>query len=196
MDKQTEIGKAAQEAAGLVDFSIAKLQEFFTAVEGVLQQYGGDVVDLGLAVLRIDAASQLLVPIFLVTTLPILLYKLWNYKVECTDDLSGLVIAVETNYVDRKRTQDLMIHRAFGVSSSCVIGNIAQVEKARLLESKPYGGPSPWKVSDLGDWAVFMFIAISTITIALVISLYNLINLWAWIGMFYPEAYAVHKILL
>lgn len=31
---------------------------------------------------------------------------------------------------------------------------------------------------------------------AIPISLINLVDLWAWVGIFYPELYAVHKFLL
>jgi hypothetical protein len=44
------------------ELAFDKMEGYFTAAQGVIEKYGGDVATLGLNALRIDAASTLVVP--------------------------------------------------------------------------------------------------------------------------------------
>lgn len=144
-EKTTEAGKAAQEVVEVVtttvspltEFSLDKMEKFFAAAEKVLAQYGGDAVDLGLNVLRIDALSILL------------------------PSLLGVCVGV-----------------VLMVQALKVIPTI-DFDKAITAKQAMFGFLSP-----LLCLPIF------------VENLPDATNLWAWVGTFYPELYAVHKFLL
>lgn len=138
-EKTTEVGKVVQEVADTVQDQMAT---YFDAAKAVMEQYGGDVVDLGLNVLRIEAISELSIFIML----PVLAYGFYK------------------------------------------AGNkIMALHKAELLKEKRYY--DGWiGVVALLSWGVTASLAVSSVI--------GLFNIWAWVGMFYPELYAVHKFLL
>lgn len=144
-DKQTEVGQAVQEVADtiedkattLTEFSMDKMEGFFDAAQKVLQQYGGDAVDLGLNVLRIDAFSQL---------------------------LPG-VLALCVLFLTLKVANPIVKFKQADADNDSIAGIVGVLGCVSLL-------------------------------IAGVVTFANLFNVWAWVGLFYPEIYAVHKFLL
>jgi len=47
-----------------------------------------------------------------------------------------------------------------------------------------------------GDTVMFVFLGYITSCCLAVVAVIGIFNLWAWVGMFWPELYAVHKFLL
>ena len=141
-EKTTEVGKAAQEVAEVVQ---DQMSAYFDAAKAIMEQYGGDVVNLGLNVLRIEAASELITP------------------------LCFFLISSVTLFIGRK------IHKSIDKEKEkCK-------EENKHFDDGIYGAP-----------AIFYGVG----TLVGVISTIALIDLWAWVGIFYPELYAVHKFLL
>lgn len=117
-----------------VEFAFDKIEQYFDAAKQIIEQYGGDVAELGLMALRIDAISNLL-PGILCIILARPLYKVW------------------------KKLSD-------------------------------------YEESALGD-RIFSFIFGGIVGfITVLITFLSLANIWYWVGIFYPELYAVYKMVL
>ncbi len=50
----------SKETKETVEFAFDKMEQYFDAAKGVIEQYGGDVAELGLMALRVDAISSLM----------------------------------------------------------------------------------------------------------------------------------------
>lgn len=111
-----------------------KLLQYITATEELLAKYGGDVADLALNVLRIDAAGNLLVGFALL----------------------GVLLTIALN-----------------------IKKVAALERAAT-----------------GNSAATVIFGIITLTTTGIFTTAKLFNIWNWVGLFWPEAYAVHKFIL
>ena len=128
----------SNETKEVVELTFDKLEQYFEAAKGVIEQYGGDVAEVGLNVLRIEAISEIFFPLavilFLFASLPLMIrFGKWiNQK--AIDDRS-----------------------------------------------------EPWEM---------IYIVHILLGIFFLIQLVSLLNLWAWVGIFYPELYAVHKFIL
>jgi hypothetical protein len=117
-----------------------KIDEYMNAAKTVIETYGGDVADLGLLALRVEAGSEIFLPLLLsfglLFMIPLMIRtgkKIWEVqKEQSTYEVSAVFLYV--------------FHLAWG---GFLFGNIFQA-----------------------------------------------LNLWAWVGLFYPEAYAVHLFLL
>lgn len=69
-----------------------------------------------------------------------------------------------------------------------------------LIMLKPAVVTAKWSIEkqkgdSSGQWCFILFIHAGLVAFALHI-IAELINLWAWVGIFYPELYAVHKFIL
>lgn len=126
---------AATEATEALEFTFDKIEGYFGKVQEVVEKYGGDVANLGLNVLRIDAASHLISPLILF-----------------------LVLLCFVKYVLRY---------------------------IRHIHSLGY--ENPW---------VFLQAFPIGYGISLSFQISELANIWSWVGIFYPELYAVYKFLL
>lgn len=62
---EEEKQKAVDSAKDVLGFAADKMEQYFEAAKQVLEQYGPDAVDLGLAALRVEAASELVLPLAL-----------------------------------------------------------------------------------------------------------------------------------
>jgi len=111
-----------------------KMAQYMEAAQNIITQYGGDVAELGLNVLRVEALTQI---------------------------IPGIVLLILA-YPYYKIVSALYLH---------------EVEKTGDgIASAIFGG---------------------ALGIGLVIgTLISLFNIWAWVGLFYPEMYAVHLFLL
>jgi hypothetical protein len=118
----------------MIEFAFDKIEQYFDAAKLVIDQYGGDVADLALAALRIEAASTLATPLLL------LLLAYFLYRVA---------------------------KRIYGIEKD-----------------------------ETGDGQFTLMFGTPIIAALFVLGVFKLINVWAWVGIFYPELYAVHKFLL
>lgn len=182
--------KEIVEAAGVevAKFAIDKLDSYFMAAQEVITKYGGDAVDLGLMALRVDAASQLILPFILALVFSFVAVKLYRAQ----DSLGGrywdkatVAAAVAKDY-NSKTHADLTICRSlFGCGTTNKL-------------------PSGWddmpdKIEKADQWPeirVFLAAMSAVFSTMTVFSIGQLVNIWAWAGIFYPEVYAVHKFLL
>jgi len=130
--------EAAQAATATVSSISDGLDKYFDAAAEIISKYGGDVAELGLNVLRIDAVSVLIGPIVF---------------------LSVLLYGVPT-----------------------VLQFCKNIYKWQTDE--PHNPYSLLYVIPCGYVVVLAHVAGQAL------------NVWAWVGLFYPEVYAVHKFLL
>jgi len=119
-----------------VEFAFDKIEQYFEAAKQVIEQYGGDVAELGLMALRVEAISCLL-PGLIIIILARPLYKVWK--------------------------------------------KIGDYEEAHS-----YGR----------DRGVTVVAGATIGAILLILTLVTLFNIWSWVGIFYPELYAVYKMVL
>jgi hypothetical protein len=72
------VSKSVSEAqlAG-TELAFDRMEGYFTAAQGVIEKYGGDVAALGLNALRIDAISEVLPPLLLIIVFSILIFKVF-----------------------------------------------------------------------------------------------------------------------
>lgn len=166
----------AQNATTLTEFSVNKLEQFFSIAEDVMQKYGGEAVDLGLNVLRIDALSRLLLPfvgvvvsiILIIVGIKYIIPEKRKYTKQFYDDLAA------KGYGRRSIAEDALygqLHRFAGQEEF----DVCLWSESRMVLGGIYG--------------------VITIIIA-ICSVINLLNIWYWIGIFYPEIYAVYKYIL
>lgn len=117
------------------EFVFEKMEQYFDAAKTVIEQYGGDVAELGLGALRVQAASEL------------------------APALAGILILIAIYCLRGKIKYEAEVNRSGG-------GAVAIV-------------------------ATLMVGAAS-----LIVTLEALLNIWAWVGIFYPELYAVYLFIL
>ncbi len=130
-------------AKEIVEFSFEKMEQYFGAAKNVIEQYGGDVAELGLMALRIQAASEIIMAIIMFSSV-FLLHKLIP---------DNLWVFAKKYYNDSDYVKNYEIYIPF------VIAYIFT-----------------------GAMSVIGFVA--------------LFNIWMWVGIFYPEIYAVHKFIM
>jgi len=130
-------------AEKVAEYGIDKFDQFLSAASKVMSQYGGDVAELGLNVLRVDAASNLVTPLVLL--------------------IVSLVYWVKVFPVHREWNMVRQEAGGYGSAENFVIGYCVPV----------------------------LIVACLTC-----LSVIGLLDAWIWIGIFYPEAYAVHLFLL
>ena len=133
------VEKTAPEAViAVTEVVFDRMEQYFDAAKHVIEQYGGDVAELGLNALRVGALSEILFPVVSTVFLLVLIkhalpaYR-WGAKPENNSNGLGFFIPL-------------------------FLG---------------------------GGHLLLLFLAIK----------YSL-NIWAWVGIFYPELYAVHKFIL
>lgn len=119
-----------------------KLEQYFQAATEVITKYGGQAVDLGLMVLRIEAGQGLVF------------------------GLCGLI-----------------------VGAYLLMGRYSPATLLKLCNDS-YGDGK-----DVVYFFGTLFSALGVV-IGFVMAAVNLFDIWNWIGIVYPEAYAVHKFLL
>lgn len=119
-----------------------KLEQYFNAAKEVLLEYGPDVAEFGLTVLRVEAAAELL---------PAIMY--------------AIIAFLLVKYADPRKL-------------------FARIKDIPKFDDARFG---------LGLLGTFSLAGIAT-SIFLVV--FYLLNVWAWVGIFYPEAYAVHYFLM
>jgi hypothetical protein len=135
--------KEIDTALPVTEFAFDKMEKYFDAAQEVIDNYGGDAVELGLNALRVDAAA-IIIPhlVFIIVALIFLKYLIPLMK-------TGWREGREDGWSD--------------FPAKCFAGTIS------------------------------VFAA----TIALLANITDAFNnIWAWVGIFYPELYAVHKFLL
>lgn len=130
------------------EFVFDKLEQYFEAARHVIEQYGGDAVNLGLAALRIEAASEL-IPAVVAFAIALFLWKKLNPFVQF-----GTAKAITEEEGDRYRNDEEVRFTLVGAVSALVI------------------------------------------FICVIVFFVNILNIWAWAGLFYPELYAVHQFVL
>ncbi len=191
-EKTTEAGKVAQEvadvveqkAANLTEFSMDKMEQFFDAAQKVLAQYGGDVAELGLNVLRIEAASELILPlVFVVAAIVVALNLRRMRSINCE------VLSILNKDYGARYSWDKDILKAHNLDPHACFSGLTQEQKDKVMAT---ASPAPFFADSNLPQAIT---GVATLVVGL-FSLSLLINLWAWVGIFYPELYAVHKFLL
>ena len=154
------VDQVAEKAGSLSDLGVEKLQAFFDLAEKVMAQYGGEAVDLGLNVLRIDAFSNMYGELIML-----------------------LVIAFTVKPVTA------FMKKWFADCTAAATYELLEegVERQRL-----------YHISRTWDLTLRVFFGWAMGGIYTAIALGNIVslNLWAWIGIFYPELYAVNKLVL
>lgn len=126
-----------KEALNETEFAFDKMEQYFTTAAGIVEKYGGDVAELGLMALRLDAASVILSP------------------------LTFLLIFIFVNIR--------------------ISPHIAQ----RIAAFKDPSDRLPSTIIHKG--IIYSGITLCTLEV---------MNMWAWAGIFYPELYAVHKFII
>lgn len=124
-----------------------KLVQYMDAAEKVITQYGGDAVNLGLNVLRIEAAGNLVVGIAWV----LLIWPLFK----------SVQAGLRTSDGEWRNKSTLveLLHEIDAEVPAVLLGTIGM-------------------------------------GVAIYQSLTSLFYIWNWVGIFWPEAYAVHKFLM
>jgi len=122
------------EATEVTEAVFGKMEEYFDAAKQVIETYGGDVADLGLNVLRIEAGAMLVLPLIaMVFLLSVVKYikrvNIWGFSADNNCDAPAVIVPLVVDAI-------------------------------------------------------------------VVFTVYKVFSIWAWVGLFYPELYAVHKFIL
>jgi hypothetical protein len=124
-----------------------KLVQYMDAAEQVITQYGGDAVNLGLNVLRIEAGGHIFIGALL-SYLSYIFYRIARVGLNATN---------------------------------------AQMREDNLFLEKVYESDS--------ETPCVIFGTVGTVVAAIFAGV-GLFDIWNWVGIFWPEAYAVHKFLM
>ena len=173
-----------------VEFAFDKMEQYFNAAKAVLDQYGGDVAEVGLNVLRIEAASELLAPLIATIIFGIIArIALKGFTVVDVEKIKReLRAACSKGYSSRGPFADFLLGQYFGSSADVNRGSKTPEDIDTAVRDNP-----SWV------WTINKIIRATVGGISgfvLFINIFGLINIWAWIGLFYPELYAVHKFIL
>lgn len=186
-----ETNSTVEAVTNITDTLTTKITGYMDAIEQIVVQYGGQAGDLAINVMRIEAGSEL-VGVFIWWTMAYICYRLakWGGK-----EYALLVACKEyrSECVDHEHAVTRHQRDEYGEMPDPVEVP-ALLEK--MSETKIREKASACNKSNK-DFAESMECVCGIVMlIFLGISAFWLCNLWAWIGMFYPEAYAVHKLLL
>jgi len=179
------------EATGVV---MDRFEQYFSAASSVIKEYGTDVVDLGLNVLRIEAAAEVISNVLTFIFFAIaafLLYKKVPFGRLPKEDASSIdkemvIKAVSKGYHDRSLKEDSIVRAWFGIDSS-------SVESGSHVPDTPSNGGGINFDSPLTRVKI---IGIVILTMLSVFNLIGVVDVWSWIGILYPEVYAVHKAMI
>lgn len=177
----------SNEAKEAVELTFDKMEQYFEAAKGVIDQYGGDVAELGLMALRVDALSVIL-PSLIVTVLSGVI-GIKTYRIMMAGAAKNAKTALRTacakGYSSRNPFEDHLMVKYFGSSSNISKGERTEEDLNKL---------------DLTfEWTLYtvpMSLVAGISCLVGLINLIDMINIWAWAGIFYPELYAVHKFIL
>lgn len=163
------------EAKEIVELTFDKLEQYFNAAQRVIEQYGGEAVELGLMALRIEAGSELVRPLVFLILCGFMIYKL-------LPTCFPKIITITPEYIN-----DLKDAGYEGRT----------LDESNLFKNYKYIKEDFEIPDDLEQAKYLVPIIINVLLIAtVIISISKLINIWAWAGIFYPELYAVHKFIL
>ena len=144
-----------------------KLVQYMDAAEQVITQYGGDAVNLGLNVLRIEAGQHILTGIIFIVVAVILYKIIPKSSKSYGSEIDKLIVK---GYYKRGCVEDSKVREATGSDRTSYLGT---------QWNEPYA-----------------FIPAALSVISVIVSAASLLNVWNWIGVFWPQAYAVHKFLM
>lgn len=163
-----------------------KLIQYMDAAEKVITQYGGDAVHLGLNVLRIEVLSNLFLMLYVI---PLLLVAYWVRPkpsgVPMSIPREKIEALIKKGYGSRSGAEDRIVASATGSRST----NTVPAD----LDERMAGNQIDWSQEE--SW--IRLIVVTTCTVATIpILSKSILDVWNWVGLFWPEAYAVHKFLM
>lgn len=162
-----------------------KLVQYMDAAESIVTQYAGDAAELGLMVFRIQAMGEVVTPLILLVTLvivAIIIYKRFCGPTRMSKD--ALISLIDRGYGGRSSNQDSIV-KAFTGNSGC-----------NSVTTQIQNGPDMCETLAWTEARIVSSVICGLCTLGAVLALIHVLNIWAWVGMFYPEAYAVHLLLL
>lgn len=173
------------------EFAVNKAAQYLDKIDELVREHGGDAADLGLTVLRVEAAGNILYGIAGILLLWAV-YAVWRGVVDRRsgynydeDECDELREALSRGYHERSSAQDALVERILG----------------RLSTRVSKGTPVPPRTVVDGeieytDKTILVTLCVAIAGIVPVIMASGLIDVWNWVGLFWPEAYAVHKFIL
>jgi len=170
----TEVSDMAESTAELI---FDNFNGYMEAAKRVIDTYGGDVADLGLLALRIDAASEIVLPAVFSFILAVVAVKARNLIFRRV----SLYYVTTKGFAARSRYEDNFVNKFFNISTNIVPDDKIEMAKSTFMPIN-WGSPLP-----------YIPIVLSAVSVGCAI---KVINIWAWVGMFYPEAYAIHLFIL
>ena len=169
----------------VVEFAFDKMEKYFDAAKTIIEQYGGDVAELGLMALRIEAGKSILISTVVFLAFLYLANKFYRLSTKQTD-MNCLEALDSFSYDFEKRE---LIEKVTGVVVDYQV-RIDSDTKEKLRNIK-YIPSSEWS-----ELRITLTIAAIVSSVVSSIAFLKLINIWLWVGIFYPELYAVHKFIL
>ena len=173
-----------------------KLAQYLTAAEEVINQYGGQAVDLGLNVLRIEAAASLFPQILVFPFLFFLSWKAYQMIRQHGKDFDAethMRRLIAKGYQKRDYYECELVGLVTGSVRTSSIEDEVEFQKGVVT----YAGEIHEKCASLSEdqKIVGYIISASAFIIGSIVFTHTL-KIWAWVGIFWPEAYAVHKFLM
>lgn len=171
--------ETAVEATGMV---LDKLDQYMSAAQTVIAQYGGDAVSLGLSVLRIESAGELLTGLVGI----LIMYLAYKYRPKAGQVIPAHFVnsLVGKTYSQRSSYEDTVVGVVTGSRSKTIVDTVNEDVVIPYID---------WDSPAVIIRAVLCGIIGAGGTVA---AISHLANLWNWVGIFWPEAYAVHKFLI
>ena len=163
-----------------------KLLQYLGATEELLAKYGSDVAEMALTVLKIEAAGNLL------TGLVALVICIAAYK--------SFPKATIKQY--NKEYIETLIMKGFNRSSreDSIVRSITGSQHITTIPHNLDDTIIPASLPSI-DWSLpsiaMKAIICGTVgSISLIVIANTLFSIWNWVGLFWPEAYAIHKFIL
>jgi len=175
MSKETEV----------VEFAFDKMEKYFDAAKTVIDQYGGDVAELGLMALRMEAGGVLIKSLVVFCLFVYMANKAYRMSIH-VDNISCWEAMIKTKYDFEKRD---IVEYATGIRIDYDMNITKDMEDA--LKKERYIKDIEWD-----EKRITYTIASASFGLVSVLAAMKLLNIWLWVGLFYPQLYAVHKFIL
>lgn len=161
-----------------------KFIEYMDAVEVAIKNNGEDAVDLGMSVLRIEAAHSLIIGIFALVII-LIAYKMRPKPANLNISKDDAEQVIQKGYTARSTEEDDIVYALTGSRSASKVPTD--------IDERLRNG-----FVDYDDTGVFIRLAsvISVSAVSFIFMLVNLFDVWNWVGLFWPEAYVVHKFFM
>jgi len=175
---------------------LQRFDEYMDGIENIVSEYGNDAVNLGLNALRVDALSDALTHFFFFVILYGIIFFI--YKKTKNNEQPGTVVlssdidqrvkaALSKPFGDRSDNEDSLIEEKLNIPSVDIpaIRNLDDSADDVVLD-----------LASQSDLTIIRKYVVPAAAFGGALLFFLKLNIWNYVGIFYPELYAIYKFAL